>query len=377
MTKITFTRKELYNLVWSKPMIKIANEYSISDNGLRKICRRMKIPLPQQGHWQKVEYGKKANKIILPKKYDGDKSITLIERVGEYNTNKQSQFSILKSEVEALNTYSLVVPDKLSKPDKLIITARKSLLVNKPSMQHNQEGLVNTNRNEINIVVSPGSIRRSLRFMDTLIKLLKKRGHKVVIGSDGVTYAVIRNEEIQIQLKEKLKRVIIDNGSWKRQELHPTGKLAFRYGWFNKREVVDGKSLFLEERLSFILAKLELKAKKEKELRLEREAYHNKVEEENKRKIFIQKQKNDELEKFKNLFASAKLLHEANTIREYANTVRVKALKNNNLSKEVKKWLEWVEKKADWYDPLIDFDDDLLKEVDKETLKFNKSYQGW
>ena len=35
---ITLTRERLYEQVWSRPMIKVAKEYGISDNGLRKIC---------------------------------------------------------------------------------------------------------------------------------------------------------------------------------------------------------------------------------------------------------------------------------------------------------------------------------------------------
>lgn len=37
---IKISRKELYDLVWSKPMSTLAKEYLISDNGLRKICKK-------------------------------------------------------------------------------------------------------------------------------------------------------------------------------------------------------------------------------------------------------------------------------------------------------------------------------------------------
>lgn len=43
---IKISRQELYNLAWSKPMSKLALEYNISDNGLRKICKKFDIPLP-------------------------------------------------------------------------------------------------------------------------------------------------------------------------------------------------------------------------------------------------------------------------------------------------------------------------------------------
>ncbi len=49
LKEITITRKQLCDMVWSEPLSRLAKKYQISDNGLRKICRRMKIPLPPNG----------------------------------------------------------------------------------------------------------------------------------------------------------------------------------------------------------------------------------------------------------------------------------------------------------------------------------------
>lgn len=65
MEKETITRQELYNLVWSFPMTTLSKKYAISDVGLRKICIRMNILMPQAGHWQKLKFGKKINKKTL------------------------------------------------------------------------------------------------------------------------------------------------------------------------------------------------------------------------------------------------------------------------------------------------------------------------
>lgn len=52
------TRLELFEQAWEMPMTKLAKKYSCSDVGLRKACIRFAIPLPPQGHWQKLLYGK-------------------------------------------------------------------------------------------------------------------------------------------------------------------------------------------------------------------------------------------------------------------------------------------------------------------------------
>lgn len=44
MNQISLTRNELYELVWSEPLLTLSKKYNISDNGLRKIWVRMNIP---------------------------------------------------------------------------------------------------------------------------------------------------------------------------------------------------------------------------------------------------------------------------------------------------------------------------------------------
>lgn len=60
MEKITFTREELFKLVWSEPLSRLARKYNISDNGIRKRCKKMNIPLPRSGYWSKVRHGYKV-----------------------------------------------------------------------------------------------------------------------------------------------------------------------------------------------------------------------------------------------------------------------------------------------------------------------------
>ena len=58
-----YTRQELYDLVWSTPMVKLAKEFGLSDVGLRKICVKHGIPTPPLGYWAKLNFGKPAVKL--------------------------------------------------------------------------------------------------------------------------------------------------------------------------------------------------------------------------------------------------------------------------------------------------------------------------
>lgn len=59
---MTIGREELYERVWQTPMIKLAKEFGVFDQGLAKICKRHAIPFPPRGYW-----AKKANGIPVSK----------------------------------------------------------------------------------------------------------------------------------------------------------------------------------------------------------------------------------------------------------------------------------------------------------------------
>jgi hypothetical protein len=52
-----FERLSLYDEVWRQPISKLAKKYGLSDNGLRKICKALNVPLPERGHWAKIAAG--------------------------------------------------------------------------------------------------------------------------------------------------------------------------------------------------------------------------------------------------------------------------------------------------------------------------------
>jgi hypothetical protein len=47
-------RDELYELVWAKPTLELAKEFGISDVALSKICKKMNVPKPPLGYWQRI-----------------------------------------------------------------------------------------------------------------------------------------------------------------------------------------------------------------------------------------------------------------------------------------------------------------------------------
>jgi hypothetical protein len=67
----TYTRQQLYDLVWAEPMRDAAKKLGMSDNGLRKHCVKAFVPLPPQGYWNKLRAGQKVKAVLLPPRPPG------------------------------------------------------------------------------------------------------------------------------------------------------------------------------------------------------------------------------------------------------------------------------------------------------------------
>lgn len=61
-----FTRQELYDRVWSKPMSHLVAELGTTTAILNTLLRRADIPTPSSGHWMRKEFGKPIEQPLLP-----------------------------------------------------------------------------------------------------------------------------------------------------------------------------------------------------------------------------------------------------------------------------------------------------------------------
>jgi hypothetical protein len=339
----TLTRKELYDLVWSQPMLTLSKKYNISDTGLKKICIRLNIPLPKAGHWQKLQFGKKINKLKLSYNDAVEQQITLSLRSEETKNmfGEPSPIKILQNEIENHLQNKLTVPESLTKPDILVTEAKKILRSQKPD-DWLYKGTVRCAGDALDTRVAPENITRTLLFWDTLIKALRARGHDIKFRNRE-TYAIVDEHDFKIIFREKMKREVVKDGKWDRSIYQPTGILSFQMVNHPTKEWTDGK-LPLEQQLSKIIAKLELAAREWTLLRMR----HKKEEEERKEKERIIKEFEQRQEKelldFKETLQKASRWHKANNLRNYINEVETKSLANNTYSEELNTWLDWARK---------------------------------
>src|SRR5688572_487201 len=116
----SLSRQELYDQVWQTPVRKLAEQFGVSDVGLAKICKKHGIPRPPVGYWARVAFGKRVKRTPLPDLDD--------EALEEVRIFRSAFFG----ESDALATPDpsrppIVVPEKLSKPHRLVEDTRTCL----------------------------------------------------------------------------------------------------------------------------------------------------------------------------------------------------------------------------------------------------------
>lgn len=374
MAKTTFNRKQFYDLVWSESLAAISRKYNISYTCLREVCTEMGISIPANGYWSKLKFGKSVEVYKFHETSKGKQEISLWLRSDEdgeeYFSTDVAQMMRNKSEI---SKKIKPLESKTTKPitDPLVVRTREYLSQKKDHRNWNYD----LRKNTLDISVSLDILPRALEVMNKFIHMMKACGYAVVVKNDQ-TYAVINNEELEISLREKSTRTTIIAQPWNHTDLKRNGKLVFKYlkGYFGK-EWVDN-SILIEDRLLDIISALELIALKKKNEREENERYWAEQRHLEVIKKELQARKENELKNFKDTFQHANRYQKVNDLRNYINIFEQNAINNNSLTNKKQSWIEWARKKADWYDPFINAKDELLEDVDKDSLTF-KNQSRW
>jgi hypothetical protein len=184
---IKISREDLYEKVWSFPLSKLCKEFNLSDNGLRKICIKHDIPLPNSGYWSKLRFGKKVSKIKLPEKDD----TSIIIEIKPFENKSSESFRDFLAEFPDL---IFIVPDELNDPDKITKALKQDLSKKKPSSNGQRENVISATYNlEVpDVVISKDNLSRALLIIDVLIKNFRILGFKVYCTLEGL---IIENDE--------------------------------------------------------------------------------------------------------------------------------------------------------------------------------------
>lgn len=369
MAKVTFSRKDFYDLVWSESLAAISRKYNISYPCLREVCNEMQIPVPPNGYWSKLRFGKSEQKDNLWESTKAKQEISLWLRSDEdgeeYISENTAQLIKNKTEIsKKINPVESKTIKSHEVDPLILITKQYYSQIKSGNRDYSKE------QKSLDISVSDTLLNRSIRLMEQFIHLMKVCGHSVIV-KEGKTYAVILGEELQISLMEKSNRITVVDKSWTYTKLKHNGKLSLRYIRYSVEHEWIDNNIPLEDKLVDIIAKLEVYANKNKIEREEREKYREAQRVKEQKRKELKERKEKELNDFKSIFQKASRFQKAIELRNYIDTFEKYSIKNNSLTEDIKNWIEWARKKADWYDPFIEAEDELLNDVDKDSLTFN------
>jgi hypothetical protein len=366
LTEITFERGDLYKRVWVTPISRLSKEFGISDVGLAKICRKLNIPRPERGYWAKLEFGKTPKIPRLPTLRAGEPDHYAFRRYAYQNTSAKS--SQLTQE-NLLYDQIINVPEKLDKPHAFVREARTFLKKSTPD----DYGMISFGKKGAFIRVSPASVDRAFRILNTLIIEIERSGFGSLACSkrDPEAYFEILGERIEFSLTETASRidhVLSDeekkrktSGSlWsvKRYDYLPNNNLALKIETFSslaaRRKWADSKTMRLEGHIARFINGAIVTAQIIKTERKEREEQKKKFEEAQIAREREEQLRKAEKDRLLNLEKQAEQWKKSELIRGFIQAVEREAKglsSDDEIRKKIEDWLSWAKKMADQIDP--------------------------
>lgn len=213
---ITLSRRELYDLVWSKPMREVAAQLGISDVGLAKVCERHRVPRPEQGYWNRRAAGQKVKQAIFAE--TDDPHVNRIEIRGSFSQIPEAAREVIEKAKAARKirarerdaTIANPTFEPVVEPHKAISRTAKILRKGPPDRNG---GVRAVGEGLCGVDVAAASVERAISFLDALARSLEKVGLPLVAKGQAMGVSSGADDAV-FTLKERT-----------RQEKHsPTGE---------------------------------------------------------------------------------------------------------------------------------------------------------
>ena len=356
--QIKLTREELHDKIWKTPASELAKQFHISDVALGKICRKMNVPKPPRGYWERLRAGESIPQTPLPKTNELTRDFTILYIPNIVEVPAEIQALIDDAFLDAKHTK---LAENLDDLHPLVQKARAYFEKVTPE----SNGLVSLPKEKgfINLTVSASQSTRALLVLDALLRALENRGYTIVVSRDHwgeETRIVKEGESVFISVYEKSREIKPELTPEQKKkppyllnlpaQFQPDGKLHVkineRYGSY--RRIADRQNDPVENRLNEIVSdviflletRVVEKRKREEEERQRQEAIRRR-EEEKKRRELLEREADE--------------WHKSQDIRHYLAVFEARLRDADKLTPEYKErlsWLEWARNYADSIDPL-------------------------
>ena len=413
---IKFERKKLYDEIWEISLTGVSKKYGLNYTKLVQSCKENNIPYPSSSYWTKKNMGldfskeivelpdaeqkeieiplKTSGTIIDGKVNDKDKFITefnLLNFLGDEEKKKVAEVIYDLSIDNFKRKHKVIIEYENNKKEERR-AERKANYFNPYYNIHNytEKGYFQN--------VSKFEKERCMKILSLVYYAIEKLGGTInkdfslqVRGEhvgleleelkDQVKHELTKEEAKQLLEYEDRKKIFsyASKPNIRKYDYVYNGKLKITCG--NRKYIRETDKIKLEDKLGEIIIKLYEQSEEVKTERLAREERARTQKEEEEQKEKIRNAKKEEAQRIKELVNMSEDYKIACEIRNYVNAVS----KQDNLTNEIEEWIKWANKKANWFDPIIDEEDELLGKRDHKQSMENKnnkldkygSYYDW
>ena len=171
------TREDLYVLVWTEPMLKVAARFGVSSSYMARVCMLLNVPRPERGYWAKLAVGKAPKRPTLPEPRPGDSLEWTRDGSPLNRTHPLPKPPKLESRRKRVASASL--PDR----HPLVIGAKP--LFETGRLSYDSGYLKPAKKLLVDLAVTKSGLDKALSFANQLFLALEARRYRAVIAPNS------------------------------------------------------------------------------------------------------------------------------------------------------------------------------------------------
>jgi hypothetical protein len=329
---IRLSREQLYQEVWAIPTRLLAEKFGISDVGLAKACKRMRIPRPPRGYWRRKETGFPVRRSRLPKEREGDQREIVFFAAPEMQMPRRHKAARIAPEVFV----------SFREPHPLVDLAAKALR----NAQAEPSGVLKLpSTSPVSLHVGRSNLGKALRLTDALFKAWLMNGHEVRFEGEKGDFAFFVSGPVELHFsirEEKDGRLCVEL----------SGKRISRRRSYRRR-LREKRRLSLEAWTGRIFAHMRHYLERRNQVILEQERQDRDLEQwkvdcelrARLQEAMVRKWQ-EERRRTDTLLKGEKEWRRSKEFREFIQACRDRMIEEGDAPDQVDRWVKWAESKT-------------------------------
>ncbi len=203
----TLSRRELFDLVWSTQVTKLAGDFGMSDRGFSKLCTRHKVPTPPRGYWAKIEAGGEPQ--IPPFLELRNRSLDVVQINSAFHALPSDVRNAIEAKIsvrsEAVKRKTARASETLptfDKPHRSVSSIIRKVRQSKPD-DDGRVAVMGPRKHGMSVHFT--SVERAVSILDAISRIAEERGLEVACDEMDLSVS-LGQDKVPFGLTEKTKR---------------------------------------------------------------------------------------------------------------------------------------------------------------------------